>query len=249
MTATIGHNSPGAIIVTKDVVDLVSGFLTETPVIQDGESARKAGGLVDNLRKCLQDIEDEREAKVKPLNSEVQQINGEYKRYHNTDKKKPGTYDKILLELRGRLTTFALAEESRRQAVVMEAVRVAEEAKSLAQAAEARETAVREGQSVGEIADIGQAIQETDEAIADAGLAHREALRADRNATVRIGTGGRSIGLRTQETLVVDDVVKAVQSIGENDTITEAVQKAARAYRSLYGKLPGGVRSVQEKVI
>ncbi|HLK83133.1 MAG TPA: hypothetical protein VKT99_16790 [Xanthobacteraceae bacterium] len=249
--AAIGHNQPpGAIELAKPTIEELSRFLADHPVVSNEAEAREAKAILDRAVLALKGVEDERKAKVAPLNAELTAINGDYHRWHNANGK-PGTWDTLLKELRIRLTRFAQAEEARRRAAAEAARKAAEEAERKAREAEAREreAAADAAQGVCDV-DIAAAAQEADEAFAQFQRAGRAAARAERDAKVRIGGGfGKAATLRTAETLVIADVHAAIEDIGLTQDIADAVLKGARAYRRENGELPAGISATYEKRI
>jgi hypothetical protein len=217
--------------------------MSEAPVIDNEDIARKSKIFIDRGKLCLKDLEDEREQKVRPLNQQVQEINSHYRQ--------PRTLlQKVLDELQSRLSVFLRAEEQRR-------IKTAEEARQKVADAElaAREAERIEQDRIAEAAagvlgaDVGQAITEADKVFATYQKATREAARAERNINPRIGGGFmRAIGLKDKESLFVTDAISAVKDIGsDNPTLNEALVKCARAYRRLYNRLPDGIESTVER--
>lgn len=242
--AAIGHNQPpGPVEYARIAMADLSKFLTDNPVIETEQQASAGGAYVERMRKTLADIEDERDRKVRPLNEQVSKINAEYKSLHNTDAKKPGTADKLLNELRRRLTDYAQAEELRRIQEAEKARLAAEEAEARAREAERIEAETKANATVGEITDVAAAIIDADSAFSDFERAERAAALAERNVPVRIGSvmGGKSLSMRTTETLILDSYNRAIKAIGPNEKIREAILSAARDYRKLHGTLPDGV--------
>ncbi len=230
--AAIGHNQPpGAIELAKPTIEELSRFLADHPVVSNEAEAREAKAILDRAVLALKGVEDERKAKVAPLNAELTAINGDYHRWHNANGK-PGTWDTLLKELRIRLTRFAQAEEARRRAAAEAARKAAEEAERKAREAEAREreAAADAAQGVCDV-DIAAAAQEADEAFA------------------QFQRAGRAATLRTAETLVIADVHAAIEDIGLTQDIADAVLKGARAYRRENGELPAGISATYEKRI
>jgi hypothetical protein len=225
--------------------------MAEHPVIQSEDDAREAKKLLDRAKGCAGDIEAERDKQVRPLNEEIAAINTRYKSVHNTDSKKPGALDKIVSELKARLTDFAKAEEARRLAEADRKQREAEEAERLSLDAARRESEAIDNARAGELGvDVTRVVVEAQARAADAAKAQREAARAERGADVKIGGGwGRAASLRTTETLKVDDPVRAVIAIGTNEKINEAILSAARDYRKRHGKLPTGVSADTKRSI
>lgn len=247
-----GNNQPpGPIDYAKEAMVDLSNFLNETPVIENPDQASRAGLFVERMRKSLADVEDERTAKVSPLNKQVDDINAEYKALHNADKKKPGIADKLLNELRARLTTYAQAEEAKRLAVAEAARRAAEEAEQIAREAEAKEREAVENAKLGECTDVGAATMEADQTFSRFEKADRAAAIAEKGVPVRIASalGGNAISMRTTETLVIESVNKAITAMGPTDKIKEAILSSAREYRKLHGCLPAGIRADTTRAI
>lgn len=250
LAAGIGHNQPpGPIEYARDTMAALSAWMAEHPAIQNEDDAREAKKLLDQAKSCAGDIEAERDKLVRPLNEQIDEINGRYKAVHNKDSKKPGILDKVVSELKDRLGVFIRAEEDRRAAEAETKRKAAEEAERLAREAEAKEREAIENAKAGELGvDVTQVVIEADSRFAEFKKADREAARAERNADVRIGGGwGRAASLRTKETLILDDPIQAIRAIGVNEGIRDAILTAARAYRKIHNKLPNGVSAVTER--
>jgi hypothetical protein len=241
----IGANRPPALIdLVQNTMEDLNTFMTETPVIDTPEQAKLGGLYIERTRKAIADLEDERKAKVRPLNDQVSEINAEYRVIRDP-------LERLLTELRARLTAYAAAEEAKRQAEAEAKRQAAEEAERLAREAEAREREAIENAKAGELVDVGTAVVEADRAFADFGKADRAAARAERDTTVRItsGLGGRALSMRTKETLCIDDPVRALRCMGMSDKIRDAILSSARDYRKLKGKLPDGISAITERAI
>lgn len=249
-SASFGHNQPpSAIELAGLTVEALSDFMKEHPVIQTEDEAREAKPLLDRAKLALEEIEAERDAKVRPLNNKVAEINAEYKAVHNTDAKKPGTFDRIVVELKARIAAFMLKEEQRRIREAEEAANKAAEAERIAREAEAREQEAKENAAAGELdVDVVVATQDADASFADYERASRFADRAERDTKVKIGGGfGRTASLRTVETLHLDSYNLAIKAIGPHAKIEEAILSAARDYRKTHGCLPDGVSATTER--
>ncbi len=243
--APVGHNQPPSPVddAKSAMVDL-SQFLASVPVIQTEEDARKGKLHIDRTRATLGALEDARDASVRPLNEKVKLLNALYKSVSQP-------LERVLGELRDRLTTFAKAEEAKREAAAEAARLAAFEAERAAREAEEREREIKENATFGEVADVGAAIVEADRAFADFEKRTREAEQAERETNVRIGGGfsGRVLSMRGTETLVLESYGLALKAIGPNAKIETAILSAARDYRKLRGVLPAGVKSVTERKI
>jgi hypothetical protein len=244
--AEIGHNKPPeALGFASDTMILLSDWMKEHPVIQTAHDAHEAKKLLDSAKATAGDIEAERDGKVRPLNTAIADINFRYKAVHNTDSKKPGLLDKIVNELKARLTAFVKAEEARREHEAAAKHHNAEEAERLSLEAAQREREAIDNARAGELGvDVTAVVVEADALAAAHARAEREAARADRDAHVKIGGGwGRSVSLRTKETLILTHPMVAIKTMGVTDKIREAILSAARDYRSEKGTLPEGVVS------
>lgn len=248
----MGHNNPPEPTVferAEEAAVELSTFLNETPVIQTGEHCVAAKLLVTRLSGATSELEDERVELVTPLNEQVAAINAKYKAVHNTDKKRPGTLDKLLAELKARLTAYGAAEEARREREAELLKIAAAKAEADARAAEEAERAAKMEAAVGCLdTGVAEKIAEADAAFTTFKQTSRFAARAEKQTTFRIGDGeGRTLAMRTATTLVLDSYNLAIKSIGPNDTIKEAILTAARAYRKQHGRLPDGVSEHTER--
>lgn len=250
--APIGDNNPPSVIeFAGQSIHAISEWMKENPVIETEDQARDAKPLIDRAKAALDEMEDERDGKVRPLNEQVAEINAKYKALHNADPKKPGVYDKIFGELKARFAAFLRAEETKRQAAAEAARKAAEEAERIAREAEAREAEALQSAAQGELGvDVAVVTDEADEAFADYQRQSRFAARAERDSKVKIGGGfGQAVSLRTKETLHLDSYNKAITAIGPHEKIKEAILSAAREYRKQHGRLPDGVRAETERVV
>lgn len=244
-----GNNPPDPIEMAENIMQLLSDWMKEHPVIQTEEDAREAKPLIDRAKAAMDELETERDRKVRPYNEEVAKINAEYKAVHNTDPKKPGTFNKIFNELKLRVAEYLRKEEQKRLAAAAEARRIQEEAERQAREAEAREREALENASAGEIGvDVAAVTQEADKAFETFERQSRFADRVERDTKVKIGGGFDSaVSLRNSETLKVDDALKAIVVIGITERIREAILTEARAYRKANGRLPEGVSATTER--
>lgn len=249
--ARIGHNNPPEPTLferAEHTMLALSNFLNETPVIENGPQCVTAKQLVDQARGSADELEAERVALVKPLNDQVATINGQYKAIHNTDSKKPGMLDRVLGELKNRLTTYALKEEAER-ARIAEAARIeAEKAEAAAREAERIEQQAKMDAAVGVVdTGVAEAIATADAKFNAFEQASRFASRTERDVNFRIGGQGKTLAMRTEKTLVLESYGKALKAIGPNEKIKEAILSAARDYRKLHGKLPDGISETSER--
>src|SRR5512143_4346164 len=108
MTATAGETA-------KDLSD----WMAENPVIETEDQAREAKVYIDREKLCIQDLEAERDGKVRPLNEEVKKIN----EYYRSPRELVG---KVLGELSKRIRDYIQQEEQIRATAAAEAKRKAE---------------------------------------------------------------------------------------------------------------------------
>jgi hypothetical protein len=244
-----GNNPPGSIEMSESIMQVLSDWMKDHPVIQTEDEARAAKPLIDRAKAAMDEIETERDGKVRPLNDKVTEINAEYKAVHNTDSKKPGTFNKVFNELKLRVADYLRREEQKRLIAAAEARRIQEEAEQQAREAEERERQALHGASLGEIdVDVAAVTKEADAAFEAFERQSRFADRAEKDTKVKIGGGFASaVSLRTAETLQVDDALKAIVVIGATDRIREAILTEARAYRKANGRLPDGVSATTER--
>ena len=242
--AVIGNNNPppGLIDRARRFYIALADFLKETPVIQSHDEAKTAANFIEQSRATIGEIEDERKRFTKPLNDEVDAINGQYSPAREAIKS-------VMDEVKRRLTAFAAAEEARRQAEAAEARRAAEEAERIAREAEAIEADAKACADVGECGvNVAAAIAQADQAFSTFKRADRVADRAERQIPVRLNGGfGRAVSMRKTETLVLDDITAAIEAIGLTDKIKDAILSSARDYRKLNGRLPAGVSAVTDR--
>lgn len=239
-----GNNPPqDAIVLARGCFTELSKFLAETPVVVTEDNAREAAQMVSRGKNMIAGLETERRKQVDPLNDQVKTINATYKKPRDL-------IQSLTDETAKRLTDYAREEERKRIEAAEAKRREAEEAERRAREAEARESEAKENASLGECANVSAAIVDADQAFTDFKKADRDAARAEREVPVRLGDGvGRTVSMRTKETLAVDDWQKAVADVGLTENIREAILTSARAYRKLHGKLPAGVSSKTERSI
>lgn len=248
--AVVGGNAPPSmIILAEPAIAELRTFLNDYPVVTNEDEARTAKAIYDRVAISLSEVEKERDGKVRPLNQQVDEINGDYHKFHNRNDKKPGLWDTLVKELKIRLSNFAKAEERKRIAAAEAARKAAEEAERKAREAEAAERKAQEEAAQGVCdTDFAQATEQADTAFADYERASRFAQRAERDTKVRLVGGiGNAISLRETETLHVADWKAAIEEMGLTDDIRDAILKSARAYRKAFRELPAGITATYER--
>lgn len=242
LAPAIGHNRPSPHDIASDVIARLNAYLADHPVIENRENANVAAALSVSAGKTIADLDDERRAKVRPLNDQVGAINLAHREAVQPLKD-------VLDELTRRLTDFAKAEEARLKAEAAAAALAAAEARRAAEEATAKADEARDNAASGEVGlDMAGAIIEQRTAEREAATAERAAARAERDTGVRLHTGfGRAKSLRSHEALTVTDAAAAVADIGANDVINAAIITVAKAFRKLRGRLPAGVVANTER--
>lgn len=239
--------NPTPLEFAKTSMEMMGKFLDDHPVIELHEEAiaKQAKTHIDTARGLLSGLETERDRKVRPLNERVSEINSAYKAVTRP-------FQKVLDDIREKLTDYAKAVENERLQVAEEARRKADAAIAAAREAERLEQEARDNARQGELeTSLAQRTVEADAAFADAKKATRQAAVAERDTNVKVGGGvGRSLGLRTQITLTLDDPVKAIVAMnGVSEKTREAILSDARAFRKLNGSWPAGVTATTDRSV
>ena len=251
--AVIGGNGPPEPTVlerAEAAAVAVSAFMDNTPVFTIGAHCVEAKKLMERCRGAAAELEDERDALVRPLNEEVSAVNSKYKTLHNSDARRPGTLDRVLLELKTRLTNYARATEEARARVAELAALEAAKAEAKARAAEAAEVEAKANATAGVLdTDVVGKIEAADRAFAEYELASRFAQIKERDIRFRVsdGVNGDAEGMRLTKYLILDSYTHAIKAIGPHDKIRDAILSAAREYKKTHGVLPDGVSEVSER--
>lgn len=241
-----GNSPPGSINDAWATYHDVAAFLGKNPVVQDEDAARAAKLFWDRSKVALDEMETERDGLVRPLNTQVAEINKDYKQPKES-------LAKLRAELQSRMSAFALAEEKRKAAVAAEARRVAEAAEAAAREAERAEQEAIANAAQGEFTDVGDAIGEADAAFGEYEAAKLAAARAERDVKGRIAGGfGRAFTVKTTRTLTVTDPLELVRSwVARTGSVPEKVadvlKSSATLYEKTFGVLPGGVSVSHER--
>lgn len=233
----VGHNKGGMIQSASDVIESLSQWLKDNPVVETEVQARVAKVQIDRAKLCLKDLEDERTVKVAPLRQQLEGINREYKAPSNL-------LSASLEHVEQRLGDFIRAEVARREEEARIVQELADAAKFAALEAERLEREAQDNAAAGELdVDIVAHTKAADDAFNEAVAAERKAIRAQRDTHVKIGGGfSRAISLRNKETLIVEDAVAALTQIGLTDGIRDAILTGARTYKKLHGQYPNGIK-------
>src|SRR5260370_31246235 len=227
------NNPPGALELAKPIAEELGQFLNDFPVITSEDESGTAKGISDRVFLTLKSVEEERDAKVHPLNQQVAAINAEYHQYFSTNDKKPGLWGTLLKELKVRLTNFARVEEQKRRAAADAARKVAEDAERKAREAEARArgAAAEAAQGVCDT-DFAGATEQANAAFVEFQRASRFAARAERDLKVRLAGGfGKAASLPDKEILTVTNWRLAIPEKGMPAPIGAAVLPPTPALR------------------
>ncbi len=233
----IGDNSPPSPINSaKEAMAELSVFLKDTPVIANHADAKNGAAYVERTRLTLSEMETERKGLVDPINTRLNAINLTYRVIREP-------LEKVLKELKRRLTDFASAEEAKRIAAAQAAQAAAQAAEQAARDAEAAEREAIQNAAQGECTDAGQAIAEADSRFADFQKAQRAAAIAQRDVPVRLGSimGGKAVSMHSRPVLVITDLHKAIKALGLTPKIKEAILSSSRDYQNEYNELPPGI--------
>ncbi len=232
-----GHNKPPGMIETaEETTSAISSWMAENPVIESEEQAKEAKLFLDRGKLAIEDMEDERDKLVRPLNETVKAINDKYRPVREG-------LDGLVQNLWTRIRHYLRLEEQRKQAIALEEARRADELRQAAEKALQAKEEAEEAAKVGELGvDLAPIAKAAQEAVQVAKVAERTAARAERETAVKVSGGfTRAIGLRSKEEYIVTNAVKAIEVLGATDEIKAAIVKAARAYRKLHNQLPAGV--------
>jgi hypothetical protein len=249
--AAVGDNLPKAaqsIEAARETYASIAAFLKSAVVIQDEETAKQAKLFLDRGLGAVADLEKDLDAEATPLRKIWMDCRAKFTPAIES-------FTKPLIELRQRMTVYALAEEAKRKAVLDAARLEAEKLRLAAMEAERMERETKDNASVGDLeADVGAAIQEADEKFAAFKAADNAAARAYRDAEDTTIRGGfaRGVGLKTKKSLVVADHAAAMLALAAlplTDGIRDEIIKAARAYQKLNKALPPGVTEETERKI
>lgn len=236
------NNPPGPLIHGQNAMVELSAFLRENPVIQTQDQAKQGSAYIERTRVSLNEMETERKEKVAPLNEHLGIINAAYRNVREP-------LESALKVLRARLTSYASAIEAARIAEAEKLRKEAEAKEAAARAAERAEQDAIACADVGELSDVGAAIEQADHAFSDFKRADRQAAIAERSVPVRFNSvmGGRTQAMRTVEVLVIDDIAQAIKVMGITEKIAMAVLSSARDFRKEFDELPAGVRATFER--
>lgn len=237
------HNGPPSPLESaKDAGRELKKFLEDNPVIETPQQAKDGGGYVERTRITLKTMNDEQDELTAPHLATLEGI-------YEPRRKVRQPLERILKQLRERLTAYAARIEAERQRIAEAARQAAIEAERVAREAEKREQDAIAGADVGECTDVGSAIEEADAAFGDFQVANRAAQRADLAVPVRIRSvmGGRALSMRTTEVLTVTDAAQAIVAMGLTAKIEAAILSSARDFRKEFGELPDGVGTTKER--
>ena len=164
------HNHPPeSLELAPEVIKNISGFMAEHPAVLDEELARAYKVQMDRVKLVMKDLDEERDGKVRPLNSTVAAINDMYRGPYRLAKS-------ILDEMKNRCDIFLWAEEKRRKAIAEEAERKARAAEAAAREAERLEQERLDDAAQGEAGiDVSDVMAKANDAFEDFERAKREA--------------------------------------------------------------------------
>ncbi len=231
------HNKPPQMIdVVREVAHHLSTWFADNPAVSTEQEARDIKLQIDRAKLCLQDLEAERDSKVRPLNDKVDAINT----MHKAARKPLGA---VLDEMEEALNVYIKAEEDRRIQAALQAKQRAQEAEQKARAAEKLERDQQESIRLGVVGlDLAVVTEQADTAFEEYERAQRAAIRAQADTRVKIAGGfSRAITLKEKEILDVENVNEALIELGLTANIKQAILTSARAFRKKHGRLPAGI--------
>jgi hypothetical protein len=236
----MGHNKPPAEakIALAGVVNGANEWLKNHPAVTTQAEAAAGATYVSQVKEALRMAEAERDGRVRPLNDEVKEINGEYAG--------PKADAKTVVEAaNARLTAFARAEEAKRLAEVRRLEAEAEARRQAVIEAERKEAEARENAEMGEVGvDTLAATREADQAFKDYQRTERQTRVAAKDSRLRVDTGGaRAASMREIETLTMGSLKELWPALNEDERqiVKDAAVTAARACRKRTGELPPGI--------
>lgn len=241
---TRSDNEPDRLAFAVEAYDELRAYLKATPVVTSQAEAKFGAAVNERTLIALNEARAERETKTRPFRDKLNAI---FEAYGLVKDK--GTMETARGELRKRLTKYAADIEAKRIAEVERLRKEAEDAERLARQAEAAEQEAIDDADQGVESDVGEAIQQADQAFSTFRRADKQAAIAARNVPVRFSsvTGGRSMGMRNVEVLVIEDVAKAIKIMGLTPKIRDAILSSARDYRKEFDELPNGIKATFER--
>lgn len=245
-TPSRDHNNPPDMIETAgEVTRNISQWLADFPTCSSEEEARQLKLQIDRAKLCLKDLDDERTGRLQPLTLMVNGIRESYRR--------AGTpLEAVLNQMFEVMNGYLRREEERRIALAAEAERLAREAEAKAREAERLEFEKRDDALQGEVGiDVAEYSEKADSAFEEYTAAERAAILARKEAKVRVGGGfSRAIGLRKRETLDIEDPIAVIRDLGTvPENVKSALLTAARAFRSVHGRLPKGIKQTVDRTL
>jgi hypothetical protein len=239
-------NQPSRIDFAVEAYDELRTYLKSHPVVMSQDDAQAGAAVNERTLVALNEARAERETKTRPFRDRLNAIFDAYALV-----KDKGTLETARGELRKRLTKYANDIEAKRIAEVERLRKEAEEAERIAREAEAAEREAIDDAEQGVESDVGEAIQQADQAFTDFRRADKTAAIAAKNVPVRFKSvlGGNSRGMRTVEVLVIEDVAKVIRILGMTDKIRDAILSSARDYRREYDELPAGITATFERTL
>ena len=202
--------------------------------IDTEEQAAKLHDYITGARAVAKQVDAARAEAKKPHDDAAKAVQATFRPLLDAIETAIGRVRPMLTDYLQRKKAAAKAEAERKRA---EAARLAREAEEARAAAEARHDV------------LGEA-----EAAAAAEAAEKAAAEAARPARANVASysgGGRSAGLRTQKSVVVDNIRQAFLAVQDDPAVVVAVEAALnRIVRSKdwNGKVPAGCRVEERKV-
>lgn len=248
----MGHNKPprDALVAADQALKAAEALISKIPQAKSQEQADEIAAGIRAVQHAEDQLEADRDARVRPLNARVKAINDEYA----TPK---SAFTIIIAKLKTITRMWLITLDEKRKAEAEKLRKEAEEAQRRAEEAQAE--AAREAERA-EDGDVTEGPLRPVEAARDAQQATLEARKAEaraaavEKASVTAGGGGagRAVGLRWKEVVSIktkQDAIKVVTNIGlEDPKLIEALIMAARRYEKKYKRWPVGISVEKERV-
>jgi hypothetical protein len=233
---TISNQPPSWLSLAPEALQPLRDWLAEHPVLQSEEETREGAALMKRGKATLADLEAERRSITDPLYAQKVKVDAEYR-----EARRP--LEAAVDAFEARVGLWMRREQDRREREAEAARRAAEEARNRMVAKHMGFEEARDLAAAG-VLDI-DTLAASDAAFAALDAfkrSERDALRAERDAKVRLGVGyGNAVTLQEKETLVIVNWHEAITNLGCTERIREAILTEARLHRKNTGALPGGV--------
>jgi hypothetical protein len=233
-----------AIEAAKDHVPLLKAFIADNPVFQNAQDLQTGGAWIESTRRTLAVLEDERKARVAPLNAATNLVNEPYRQPKKI-------LEDLLPVVVDRWNKGEKAERARREAIAIAERERAEQAARVAQALIDQANDAIAAADVGACEDVGTAVVDAQTAMHEANVLDRTAARAEKETHVRVKSafGGRALAPRAETILTIDDPCKLITAMGLSERTADSLRTDARAFFKETGEWPEGITATKDRSI